>query len=194
METGTHSKHLFSPRRPGWAEGHRSLRAALVADGASVVILHILAARRVAPAEDHGGEAGGPPLRVLLLREAAEHPLHGAVHILILVGVDDGVHDGVEQRQQQEPPFHVLDVAPRAVQAVEQQNHQAWRPAHDEGPWRERERKQQALRRQVNYLGFFSPRLPSVASRDLRICFDNCKANFQTSSKHLRPGLVRSRL
>lgn len=82
---------------------------------------------------------GGPPLWVLLLREAAEHLLHGAVHVLILVGVDDGVHDGVKQRQQQEPPFHMLHVAPRAVQAVEQQNHQTWCPAHDKGPWRERE-------------------------------------------------------
>ena len=171
METGNHSESLFSPRRPGWARGRRSLRAAFVADGASVVILHILAAPRVAPAEDHGREAGGPPLRVLLLREAAEHPLHGAVHVLVLVGVDDGVHDGVEQRQQQEPPLHVLHVAPRAVQAVEQQNHQARRPAHDEGPWRERGRKQQARRHQANCLGFFSPSLPSVASRDFEDLF-----------------------
>lgn len=171
METGNHSESLFCPRRPGWARGRCSLRAAFVADGASVVILHIVAAPRVAPAEDHGRQARGPPLRVLLLREAAEHPLHGAEHVLVLVGVDDGVHDGVEQRQQQEPPLHVLHVAPRAVQAVEQQNHQARRPAHDEGPWRERGRKQQARRRQANCLGFFSPSLPSVASRDFEDLF-----------------------
>lgn len=138
LETGNHSQQLSSRCRLGGRAAPGS-GAALVADGALAdTILHVLAAR-VAPAEDRGGDAGGPPLRVLLLREAADHLLHGAVHVLVLVGVDDGVHEGVEQGQQQEPPFHMLQVALLAVQAVQQQHHQARGPAHHEGPWRERE-------------------------------------------------------
>lgn len=99
-------------------------------------IFRVLAAR-IAPAEDCGGDAGGPPLRVLL-REAADHLLHGVVHVLILVGVDDRVHEGVEQGQQQEPTFHVLQAALLTIQAVQQQNDQARGPAHHKGPWKER--------------------------------------------------------
>lgn len=137
LETGHHSQQR--PPVEAGGRGRRGLGAALVADGALAdAVLRVLAAR-VAPAEDRGGDAGGPPLRVLLLREAADHLLHGAVHLLVFVGVDDGVHEGIEQRQQQEPPFHVLQAAFLAIQAVEQQNHQARGPANHEGPWRERE-------------------------------------------------------
>lgn len=94
----------------------------------------LILAARVAPAEDGGGEAGGTSVQVPLLREAADHLLHGAVHVLVLVGVDDGVHDRVQQRQQQEPPFDMLHATLRTVQAIKQQNHQAWGPAHDKGP------------------------------------------------------------
>lgn len=100
-----------------------SLGTVLVADRALAGTVFLILAARVAPAEDGGGDAGGTSVWVLLLREAADHLLHGAVHVLVLVGVDDGVHDGVEQRQQQEPPFHVLHATPCAVQAVEQQNY-----------------------------------------------------------------------
>lgn len=125
----------------------------------------LILAARVAPAGDGGGDAGGASLRVLLLREAADHLLHGAVHVLVFVGVDDGVHDRVEQRQQQEPPFHVLHATLRAVQAIQQQNHQARGPAHDEGPCSDRKGSRAA------YLDFFSPGLQSAASRDLKDLF-----------------------
>lgn len=85
-------------------------------------VLQVLAAG-VTPAVDGGGDAGGAPLGLAVLRGAADHLPHGAVHVLVLVGVDDGVHDRVEQRQQQEPALHVLNVALRAVQAIEQQHH-----------------------------------------------------------------------
>lgn len=107
-------------------------------------IFHALAAR-VAPAEDGGGDAGRLPLRVALLPEA-DHLLHGAVHVLILVRVDDGVHDRVEQGQQQEPAFHVLYAALRAVQAVQEQHYQARGPAHYKRTW---EREEQATRAQT---------------------------------------------
>lgn len=105
------------PSEAGRAEGTRSLGTALVADGVLAdAVLRVLAAC-ITPAEDCGGDAGGPPLWVLL-REAADHLLHGAVHVLILVGVDDRVHEGVEQGQQQEPTFHVLQATLLAIQAV----------------------------------------------------------------------------
>lgn len=168
------------------------LGAALADRALADTVFHVLAAR-VAPAEHRGGDAGGAPLRVLLLREAADHLLHGAVHVLILVGVDDGVHDGVEQRQQQEPLFHVLHAALPAVQAVEQQNHQARRPAHDKGPWRGREGSNR--RSDLRLLTDVSSR-PAFSQRHqgtLRIGFDNCKASFHPSSEHWRPGLVRGK-
>lgn len=59
--------------------------------------------------------------------------------VVVTASEEEWPHWSVKQRQQQEPPFHMLHVAPRAVQAVEQQNHQTWCPAHDKGPWRERE-------------------------------------------------------
>lgn len=95
-------------------------------------VLQVLAAG-VAPAVDGGGDAGGAPLGVAVLRGTADHLPHGVVHVLVLVRVDDGVHDRVEQRQQQEPALHVLHVALLAVQAVQQQHHQPWGPAHHEG-------------------------------------------------------------
>lgn len=58
-------------------------------------VLQVLAAS-VAPAVDGGGDARGAPLGVAVLRGAADHLPHGAVHVLVLVRVDDGVHDRVE--------------------------------------------------------------------------------------------------
>lgn len=118
-------------------EGTRGLGTALVADRALAETVFRVLAACVAPAEDRGEDSGWAPLWVLL-REAADHLLHGAVHVLILVRVDDGVHEGVEQRQQQEPPFHMLQATLRTIQTVKQQNHQARGPAHDKGPWRDR--------------------------------------------------------
>lgn len=160
-ETGSHSQQLLSQRWPGGHGDTHGLGAALAADRAFADIVFLILAARVAPAEDGGGDAGGASLWALLLREAADHLLHGAVHVLVLVGVDDGVHDGVEQRQQQEPPFHVLHATLRAVQAVQQQDDEARGPAHDEGPCRERRGSRAA------YLDFFSPGLQAAASRDL---------------------------
>lgn len=179
LETGTHSKHS-SPRRPGWAEGHHSLQPALVADGPRLLSSILGLLPRVAPAEDHGGEAGGPPLRFFLWSSRAS--FYGAVHVLILVGVD-GVHDGVEQRQQQEP---------LTCWTLQSQGSSGRRAAEPPGlasstqrrPLeRERKRKQQALRRQVNYLGFFSrPVFHQWHQGTWGFALDNCKANFQTSS------------
>lgn len=89
---------------------------------------------------DGGGDAGGAPLSAAVLRGAADHLPHGAVHVLVLVRVDDGVHDGVEQRQQQEPALHMLHAALLAVQAIQQQHHETRRPAHHEGTCREKGR------------------------------------------------------
>lgn len=148
----------------GGQRGVQSLGTAFIADCALAnTILYALAAC-VTPAEDRGGDARGTPLWVLL-REAADHLLHGAVHVLVLVGVDDGVHDGVKQCQQQEPPFHVLHTTLPAIQAIEEQNHQAWGPAHHECPCKERRGSNRRSDLRVLIQVFFSPSLQSVASK-----------------------------
>lgn len=122
---------------PRGARGGRSSGVAVAAHRAVAHAVSRVLAAGVAPAEDGGGDAGGA-LWVLLRGQAADHLPHGAVHVLVLVGVDDGVHDRVEQREQEEPPFHVLHPTLRAVQAVQEQHQQAGGPAHHKGPCRER--------------------------------------------------------
>lgn len=186
LETSNHSLQLFSQWRLGWAQGIHGLGTALVADrdrALADTIFHVLAAR-FAPAEDRGEDAGGAPVWVLLRREAADHLLHGAVHVLILVRVDDRVHEGVEQCQKQEPPFHVLQATLRAIQAVEQQNNQARGPAHDEGPWRERKASNRCSDLRLLIQVSSDPALSQRHQETFRICFDNCKAHSHLSPEH----------
>lgn len=167
-------------------QGIHGLGTVLVADrdrALADTIFRVLAAR-FAPAEDRGEDAGGAPVRVLLWREAADHLLHGAVHVLILVRVDDRVHEGVEQCQKQEPPFHVLQATLRAIQAVEQQNHQARGPAHDEGPWRERKASNRCSDLRLLIQVSSGPALSQRHQETFRICFENCKAHFHLSPEH----------
>lgn len=65
--------------------------------------------------------------------DAAHQVLEGGPHLLILVGVDAGVHDGVQHRQQQQPALQLHDVAGLTVEAVQQENHQAGGPTDHEG-------------------------------------------------------------
>lgn len=108
--------------------------AALIAHCALANTVFYVLAACVTLAEHGGGHTGGAPLRVVLLAEAADHFLHGAVHVLIFVRVDNRVHDRVKQRQQQEPPFHMLHATLCAVKAIQKQHHQARRPAHHKCP------------------------------------------------------------
>lgn len=73
------------------------------------------------------------PLPPRAAPDAAQQVLEGGPHLLILVGVDAGVHDGVQHRQQQQPALQLHDVARATVEAVQQQNHQAGGPADHEG-------------------------------------------------------------
>lgn len=53
---------------------------------------------------------------------AAEDLLEGRAHLLVPVGVDDGVHGGVELSQEQEELLVGQDVALRAADVEEQQD------------------------------------------------------------------------
>lgn len=83
--------------------------------------------------------AAGPdvgPHRALPPRaapDAARQVLEGGPHLLILVGVDAGVHDRVQHRQQQQPALQLHDVAGATVETVQQEDHQAGGPADHEG-------------------------------------------------------------
>lgn len=66
--------------------------------------------------------------------DAAHQILDGRPHLLVLVGVDAGVHDRVEHGQQQQPALQLGHVALGAVEAVHQQDDQAGSPTHHEGP------------------------------------------------------------
>lgn len=73
------------------------------------------------------------PLPPRAAPDAARQVLEGGPHFLVLVGIDAGVHDGVEHRQQQQPALQLHDVTVAAVDAVQQENNQAGGPAEHEG-------------------------------------------------------------
>lgn len=73
------------------------------------------------------------PLPPRAVPDAARQVLEGGPHFLILVGVDAGVHDGVQHRQQQQPALQLHHVAGPTVEAVQQENHQAGGPTDHEG-------------------------------------------------------------
>lgn len=183
-------------REAGWAEALQPTSAVLVADGAPVVILHILAAPRVASGLRTSGVGREGRARVLLLRGSSRasssrcctcpHPCRSRWW---------GSWRSWEQRQQQEPPFTCWMLhryrQPSRGRAAEPPRPKAQHTT--KAPEREKEEEQVPQWRQVNYLGFFAS-VFHHGHQGLRFVFDNCKANFQTSSKHLRPGLARSRL
>lgn len=95
--------------------------------GGELTVAHVLT-RTVRPdVGPHG------PLPSRAAPDAAHQVLEGGPHFLVLVGVDAGVHDGVEHRQQQQPALQLHDVAGAAVEAVQQEHHQAGGPAEHEG-------------------------------------------------------------
>lgn len=73
------------------------------------------------------------PLPPRAAPDAAHQVLEGGPHFLVLVGIDAGVHDRVEHRQQQQPSLQLHDVTGAAVEAVQQENHQAGGPAEHKG-------------------------------------------------------------
>ena len=70
------------------------------------------------------------PVDVLLPLAAQDLP-EGGAHLLITVGVDDGVHGGVELGEKEEELFIGEDVAAGA-EDVEKEDDQARGPADDE--------------------------------------------------------------
>lgn len=92
-----------------------------------------------------GGSVGalGGTVDVLLPLATKDLP-EGGAHLLVTVGVDDGVHGRVELGQEQEELLEGEHVALHA-EDVQQQQHQARRPADDEGPCGERQ-KTEAIR------------------------------------------------
>lgn len=71
---------------------------------------------------------------VLLPLTAQDLP-EGGAHLLIAIGVDDGVHGRVELGEEQEELLVGEDVA-AGTEDVEEEDDQAWCPADDEGTWR----------------------------------------------------------
>lgn len=84
-------------------------------------------------------DGGGGAVRSLrrravdvLLPAAAQDLPEGGAHLLVAVGVDDGVHGRVELRQQQEELLVGEDGAAGA-EDIQEEDDQAGRPADDEG-------------------------------------------------------------
>lgn len=97
-----------------------------------VVVVHAAAQHRLVD-----GRRG--PVRALrhravdvLLPLAAQDLPEGGAHLLVAVGVDDGVHGRVELGEEQEELLVGEDVAAGA-EDVEEEDDQAGRPADDEG-------------------------------------------------------------
>lgn len=80
------------------------------------------------------------PVDVLLPLAAQDLP-EGGAHLLVTVGVDDGVHGWVELSQKQEELFVGEDVAAGA-EDVKEEDDQAGSPADDERPWGDRRKKE----------------------------------------------------
>ena len=73
------------------------------------------------------------PVDVLLPLAAQDLP-EGGAHLLVAVGVDDGVHGGVELGEEEEELLVGEDVA-LGAEDVEEEDDEAGRPADDEGTW-----------------------------------------------------------
>lgn len=71
------------------------------------------------------------PVDVLLPLAAQDLP-EGGAHLLVSVGVDDGVHGRVELGEEQEELFVGEDIAV-GTENVEEEDDQAGGPADDEG-------------------------------------------------------------
>lgn len=102
------------------------------------VVIHILrgdlAVDGVLGRAQRPGVGLGRALPPRPVADAAHQILDGRPHLLVLVGVDAGVHDRVEHGQQQQPALQLGHVALGAVEAVHQQDDQAGSPTHHEGP------------------------------------------------------------
>lgn len=70
--------------------------------------------------------------------EEAEDLLEGPPHVAVSEGVDDGVDQGVALGQHQAVLLVAQHLALVAAQAVQQQHHQAGRPAQHEAAWESR--------------------------------------------------------
>ena len=82
---------------------------------------------------------------------AAEDLSKGGAHLLVAVGVDDGVHGGVELSKQEEKFLIGQDITLWAAHVKKQQD-QSRSPADDEGAYRDRDRDREDFkkRRQKN--------------------------------------------
>ena len=76
---------------------------------------------------------------------AAQYLPEGGAHLLVAVGVDDGVHGRVELGKQKEKLLIGQNVTLRAAH-VEKQQDQSRSPADDKGTCRVREREREGLR------------------------------------------------
>lgn len=86
----------------------------------------------------HGAEVDGAPIGVLP-GAAAQDVQEGGPHVLVPQRVDDGVGEGVALSQDQAVLLVAEHLTRDAAQAVQQQDHQARRPAEDEAACPERE-------------------------------------------------------
>lgn len=73
------------------------------------------------------------PINILLSLTAQNLP-EGGAHLLITVGVDDGVHGWVELSEKQEELFKREDVA-AGTEHIKKEDDQAGSPADYEGTW-----------------------------------------------------------
>lgn len=70
----------------------------------------------------------GRPLPPRPAANATHQVLDGGPHFLVSVGVDDRVHDGVEDGEEQQPAFEFQDVALFTLKSVQKQNHKSRSP------------------------------------------------------------------
>lgn len=72
------------------------------------------------------------------IADGAEDPPEGAPHLVVPIGINDGVDQGVDLSQQEDVFLHGQNVAALTTQPVQQQHHLPGGPTDQEGTCRER--------------------------------------------------------
>lgn len=95
-----------------------------------------LTVARVLTRTERSGVGPCRPLPSRPVPNATHQVLNGHPHFLVLVRVDAGVHDRVENSQEQQPAFQLHDLTACAVDPIQQQNYEARSPAEHKCPCR----------------------------------------------------------
>lgn len=96
---------------------------------------------------DRRGRVSGIPVA-----DKAEDLPEGAAHLIVPIGVDNGVDERIDLCQQEDILLHCQHIAALAGQAIQQEQHLAWSPADNEGTWEEKKSCKKKVRHQDSCL------------------------------------------